>query len=92
MTRRVSIADARNNLTRLLREVEQGEVIQVTRHGQPVAALIPMAEYQRLKEGRLSLAKAAVAFRARIGEEGLLLLDGALTDLRDRDPGREVEL
>jgi len=92
MTRKVSIADARNQLTRLLREVEQGEIVAVTRHGQPVAALIPMAEYRRLTEGQPSLAEAAAAFRERIGSEGLKELDGALDDLRDRDPGREVEL
>ena len=92
MTRRVSIADARNKLTRLLREVEQGEIVHVTRHGQPVAALIPMAEYRRLTEGRRSLADSSAAYRDRIGEEGLRLLDGALDDLRDRDIGREVEL
>ena len=92
MTRRVSIADARNGLTKLLREVERGEILEVTRHGEPVAALIPMEEYMRFKQGRLPLAEAAAAFRNRIGEEALSLLDGALDDLRDRSSGREVEL
>ena len=92
MSRRVSIADARNQLTRLLREVEQGEVVQVTRHGRPVAALIPIAEYRRLREGQPSLASAAAAFREKVGREGLKAIDGALEDLRDRGPGREVEL
>jgi prevent-host-death family protein len=37
----VSIADAKNRLPELVRAVESGEVIVITRHGKPVAQLAP---------------------------------------------------
>jgi prevent-host-death family protein len=37
----VSIRDAKNRLTELAREVEQGETIVVTRNGKPVFDLVP---------------------------------------------------
>jgi prevent-host-death family protein len=91
MSRRVSIADARNHLTRILREVERGVIVEVTRRGQPVAALIPMSEYRRLRTDPPSVAAAAATFRDEVGEKALRRLEGAFDDLRDRDPGREVE-
>ena len=37
----VSIADAKNRLTQLVRAVEEGESIVITRNGKPVAQLTP---------------------------------------------------
>jgi prevent-host-death family protein len=37
----VSIRDAKNRLTELAREVEEGETVVVTRHGRPVLDLVP---------------------------------------------------
>jgi prevent-host-death family protein len=37
----VSIADAKNRLTRLIRAVEAGEQVVITRNGKPVAQLAP---------------------------------------------------
>lgn len=37
----VSIADAKNRLTQLVRAVERGEPVVITRHGKPVAQLAP---------------------------------------------------
>jgi prevent-host-death family protein len=37
----VSIRDAKNRLTELAREVEEGETIVVTRNGRPVFDLVP---------------------------------------------------
>jgi prevent-host-death family protein len=38
---KVSTAEAKNNLTRLLRAAEAGELVVVTRHGKPVAQIGP---------------------------------------------------
>jgi prevent-host-death family protein len=43
----VSIADARNNLTKLLRAVEEGESVVITRNGKPVAQLAPLPPNRR---------------------------------------------
>jgi prevent-host-death family protein len=37
----VSIAEAKNRLTELIRAVEDGEKVIITRHGKPVAQLTP---------------------------------------------------
>jgi prevent-host-death family protein len=37
----VSIADAKNRLTQLVRAVEEGEPVVITRNGKPVAQLVP---------------------------------------------------
>lgn len=56
----VSIADAKNRLTELLYQAEEGQPVQVTRRGQPVAVLLSETEYERLK----TAAAAAVDFAA----------------------------
>jgi prevent-host-death family protein len=40
----VSIAEAKNRLPELIRAVEAGEQVVITRHGKPVAQLNPAAE------------------------------------------------
>ena len=34
--------EARSNLSRLLKEAERGEEVVITRHGKPVAKLVPV--------------------------------------------------
>ncbi|WP_347248417.1 type II toxin-antitoxin system Phd/YefM family antitoxin [Zoogloea sp.] len=85
-----SIAEARDALTGLIHRVEEGEPIQLTRRGRPVAVLISVAEYQRLKapvESR-SFGSALDAWRLRCGES---VLHGDEFDaLRDAAPGRSA--
>ena len=50
----VSIAEAKNRLTELLREVERGHPVTVSRRGRPVAVLVAEAEYERLRSAAVS--------------------------------------
>lgn len=43
-----SIAEARNNLPKLVREAEAGKPIELTRRGESVAVLLGRREYERL--------------------------------------------
>jgi prevent-host-death family protein len=63
MTRDLSIAHARNRLAALVREVEQGQLVRLTRRGQPVAVLLSLREYERLGPRRPDLWMAIEAFR-----------------------------
>jgi prevent-host-death family protein len=90
--RRVSIAEARDHLTRLLRGVERGESIELTRRNTPVAAIVPMSDYARLRRDRKSFWTAVTVFRAGMKPAELADLEEALEGLRDRSPGREVDL
>jgi prevent-host-death family protein len=41
MTRQVQASAAKTHLPRLLDEVERGETIIITRHGRPIARIVP---------------------------------------------------
>lgn len=43
----VSVADAKNRLSELLRSVESGEDVTITRNGKPVAQLVPRPRTRR---------------------------------------------
>ena len=43
MSATISAFDAKNRLGQLLDRVESGEEITITRHGEPVAMLVPLA-------------------------------------------------
>ena len=45
--REIEVLDATNSLSQLLDQVEQGETIVITRHGKPVAQLVPHREIDR---------------------------------------------
>jgi len=41
--KQVGVYDAKTHLPRLLDEVERGETVTITRHGRPVARLVPVS-------------------------------------------------
>jgi len=43
----VGVYDAKTHLPRLLEEVERGETVTITRHGRPVARLVPIVPPRR---------------------------------------------
>lgn len=62
----ISVSDAKGQLTELVRRSETGEEVVLTRHGQPVARLVPVkpvldraARRRLLEELRASGAKKA---------------------------------
>ena len=46
--KRVGVAELKNNLSRHLRVVEGGEVLEITDHDRPVARLVPIESKTRL--------------------------------------------
>lgn len=54
--REVGAFEAKNNFGNLLNAVEQGEEIVITRHGKPVARLVP-------NEGRIDSSEAIAALQ-----------------------------
>ncbi len=45
--KQVGVYEAKTHLPRLLDEVERGETITITRHGRPVARVVPVRGRQR---------------------------------------------
>ena len=85
MTKRKTIAEARDNLARLIHEVEAGERVVITRRGRPVAMLLSIAAVELLRSGKEGFWDAATRFRERTNLEKLALAE-ALEEVRDSDP------
>lgn len=85
---KVSVADLRRTLPSLLRAVEQGHSIEVTRRGRPIAVVLSLEEYKRLQRPRESFVERLERWHA---EHGPLEGPDPWADLRDSDPPREVE-
>jgi prevent-host-death family protein len=86
MPRKISLAEARDHLTGLVRDVERGQRVELTRRGKPVAVLVSHDEYERLCAKRLSPAAALRAWR----ESAPADYDGFEPPERERSPGRDV--
>ena len=87
-----SIADARRNLPSLVDEAEAGCEVQLTRRGRPVAVVVSIERYERLKASREDFAEAYRAFRREYPEGSSGLGSRYFESLRDRASGRKVTL
>jgi len=93
MTRRRSIAEARSNLPRLVREAETGKPVELTRRGKAVAVLIGRRDYDRLTSSYRSFSEAYGAFVRDVGLRELAIdPDEVFGSGRDRAAGRDVSL
>ena len=85
-----SIADAKNNLSSLVREAEKGKSVRLTRRGKPVARLVAEKEFARLGlEHEPNLWDTIKAFRNAADFSGVALTDADIDSWRDRGTGRE---
>lgn len=90
MIKEYSIAEARNQFTTIVRDLETTPSIQLTRRGRPVAMLLAIEEYERLAAGRTGFWDNYQAFRSAV-DLAELDIDPAIFDgLRDTSPGREA--
>lgn len=70
--------EARNELPTLIEQAERGRATIITRHGRPVAALVPMAQF-RHSDRQQSLLAQEGAGRGLWGKKS----DSAIKKLRD---------
>lgn len=93
VTKKHSIADARSNLPRLVREAEAGEAVELTRRGEPVAVLVGRRQYERLTGQVRNFGAAFDDFSASVSLDELRIdPDEVFGDARDKTAGRAVEL
>ena len=90
MTRKYSIAEARDNFTSVVHEAEKGTQVELTRRGKPVAVLLGVADFERLSTGRPGFWQAYEEFRQRVdlSEDGIDS-EEIFGDVRDPSPGRD---
>ena len=92
-TEKHSIADARSKLAELVRKAEAGRAVEITRRGERVAVLIGWSEYQRFTTRPRDFWEAYLEFRRNADLESLDIdPDEVFANVRDRDPGRDVNL
>lgn len=92
MTRSYTLASARAQLSALVDDVVEGNDVELTRRGKPVAVLVSAAKYARLQKHPPAFATAYARFRERF-DIASVGVPGAWADgLRDRRRGRRVAL
>ena len=93
MAQEHSIAQARRNLPRLIREAELGKTVRLTRRGQPVAVLVGHRSFERMVTGRRSFVEAYEEFKKVVDLSDLdLHPEELLEGTRDESPGRNFPL
>ncbi len=86
--RQVSLADARNHLTTLVRDVEHGLRVELTRRGRPVAVLVSHQEYERMAPNARSIAAILDAWHASLPSDFEGFTAKEVASWRDRSAGR----
>ena len=79
----VSLRDANAGLSSLVDDAVKGEFVTITRHGKPVAALVPLEAAELARKAMRRPTRSLVR----------LLQDFPVTDLeieRNRTPGRDI--
>ncbi len=89
MQKQYPIGRAKDNLPAIIHAVEDGEAIQLTRHGTPVAVLLSIHQYQRLMSPQSNFWDSMISFRNSIKKTDLLTAEESLDGVRSRDQGRD---
>lgn len=93
MSDRHSIAEARSNLPRLVREAERGKAVELTRRGEPVAVLIGHRQFERLTGQYRSFFDAYQEFSEQVDLAELAIdPDELFAGARDDTRGRDIHL
>lgn len=89
-SKQYSIAQARSSLPTIVDEAEAGVDVELTRRGQPVAAVISLEKLERLRSERPRFGDAYRDFLARYSLDEVGLDEAFVRSLRKKDAGRDV--
>ena len=95
MTRRYSLPYAQDNLSEIVRQMEEGESVELTEEGEVVAVLVSCGDFKRYKrhtpnrpEAKRDLWAAIQRWRSEQDFESIDF-DDVFDNVRDKSPGRE---
>jgi prevent-host-death family protein len=78
-----SLAQAKDQLSRLVDEVLSGEIVTITRHGKPVVSLTPAAPVPlRLTKADIEQMRRRAEARPSLGADSVTLV----REMRDEEP------
>lgn len=83
-----TIAEAKNNLSQLIHQLDSDEAIHLTRHGKPVAVMLSEANYQKLTQKNNGLFQAIQQWRGQLNSDSALT-DAELKQIREAGQERE---
>jgi prevent-host-death family protein len=89
MSKRYSIAEARNQLPAIVHDAEKGKPVELTRRGKPVAVLMSFSDYEKLARMRPDFWSSLQAFRERSDLTDLdvdAIFAGVTENARDFEP------
>lgn len=91
MTISYSIAEARNQFAALIRRVEEDDLVQVTRRGEPVAVILSQEEYDRLmtQRSKRDFWQAYQEYQETWQDVPMDIEGDIWEDVRDKTPPRE---
>ena len=82
------MAEAKNKLPSIIREVEEGSIVEITRYGKAVAMVLSERDYRRMVESGQGFWASLGKVRSLISSEGIAIDESDLRNLRDPLPGR----
>ena len=92
MTRKYSVAEARSSLPAIIDQAESGLGIELTRRGKPVAMVISVREFERLRGDGAGFGAAYRRFLETHSLKEIGLDDDFFASGREKGRGREVSL
>jgi len=92
MLKQYSIANARKNLPAVVDEAQAGSEVQLTRRGQPVAVVVSVEQFERMKSERVAFTESYRDFRRRFPAGRVGVGASYFKGLRERSHGRKVDL
>ena len=92
MSHRYSIAEARSRLPTIVDEAEAGREIELTRRGRPVAVVVSLQAFERLRGDRRQFGEAYRAFLEQHSLDEIGLEGNFTIATRDKTEGRNVIL
>ena len=92
MSRRYTIAEARSSLPAIIDEAEAGIAVELTRRGEPVAVVVSLREFERLRGKRRHFGDAYRKFLEAYSLEEIGVEEDFAASTRDRTAGRKVIL
>lgn len=92
MLRRYSIAQARSSLPTIVDQAEAGHQVELTRRGKPVAVVVSLREYERLRGKHAGFGDAYRVFLENhsLGDAGVD--EDFAASVRDRSQGLKAAL
>lgn len=90
--KQISIVEARDHFTELVRQVEENSGVQLTRRGKPVAVILSMSEFDRLQGNERLFWDSYLDFREQFDLGELKIDPEIFSEVRDHTTGRDVIL